>query len=552
MQVQPIALGAILKNYKVRVPTNQREYSWTARQVLTLFRDWATAINEPEYFLGAVVAVSRDPGQLEIVDGQQRLATTAIFLTVIRDFLKEHNEPQIAASIERDFLITSTRNRREDEPKLHLNLTDNEFFKGKIIGGIAKPSKPSHELIENAFVLAREHVEGIVKPLNPRAYGDVLTDVWVDFVQNRAKVILLEVPSSANAFRMFETLNDRGLKTTQADLVKNYLFSRAGDERGAEAQDKWASMRGALEALDDEDISTVTFLRHALTLIRGYLRERDVYDKVQDEAKSPGAAISLLDLFERLASDYVAMFNPESDRWRGYPDRMTESIATTKLLNIQPMWPLMLAVAVKFDQKEAAAAFKKFIAWQVRFLIAGSTLTGGSIEVPIAKAAKSVFDGEIAKTAQLSNALVATIPNDERFKAAFAVATVSKPELARYYLRALERVATNQAEPWFVPNDDREVINLEHVLPLKTRGNWAQFDPAVAKVDARRIGNLALLSNQENRELGSSSFEEKRVVYEGSPYALTAQIGKVGQWSHEEIVARQEALSGLALRAWPL
>lgn len=89
MQVQPIALGAILKNYKVRVPTNQREYSWTARQVLTLFRDWATAINEPEYFLGAVVAVSRDPGQLEIVDGQQRLATTAIFLTVIRDFLRE-------------------------------------------------------------------------------------------------------------------------------------------------------------------------------------------------------------------------------------------------------------------------------------------------------------------------------------------------------------------------------------------------------------------------------------------------------------------------------
>ena len=76
--------------------------------------------------------------------------------------------------------------------------------------------------------------------------------------------MLLKVPDDADAYKMFETLNDRGLRTSQADLVKNYLFGKSG-ERFAEVQSRWSFMRGALEALDEEDI-TINFLRHALVL----------------------------------------------------------------------------------------------------------------------------------------------------------------------------------------------------------------------------------------------------------------------------------------------
>lgn len=553
MRVDTLALGSILKNFKLRVPTNQREYSWENDHVQTLFQDWAAAINEPDYFLGAIVAVTRDHrDELEIVDGQQRLATTAIFLAVIRDYLKSHNEPDMASAIEREFLITSTKDRRDIEPRLHLNLADNEFFKAKLTGGNPVADKPSHRLIEAAFEVARAHVLKIVAPHDPKKHGDVLNTVWVEFVQNRAKVILLQVSSKANAFRMFETLNDRGLKTTEADLVKNYLFGLAGDDRIDEAQDKWAAMRGTLEALGDDDVSTVTFLRHALILKRGYLREKDLYDNAQIEAKSPGTAISLLETFEQLAGNYIALFNPEAEVWRSYPGRIREALATIRLLNIQPMWPLMLAVAEKFEKSQAAISFRNFIAWQVRFLIGGATLTGGSIEVPLAKEAKRVFDGEIKTAAQLSAALAASIPSDERFKAAFTVATVSKPELARYYLRALERAAKGQSEPWYVLNSDSEAINLEHVLPKKPNDNWPQFDSVMAKADARRLGNLALLNNQGNRELGSASFAKKREGYGDCPYVLTSQISTVVKWDHDAIAKRQSVLAELALKAWPL
>ena len=552
MHTDTLALGTILKRYRLRVPTNQREYSWEEDHVRTLYQDWAANISEPDYFLGAIVAVTKESDELEIVDGQQRLATTAIFLAVIRNYLKSHGEAHQANHIETEFLTTPTKDRRDTEPRLHLNLADNEYFKAKLAGKEPKPDKPSHRLIDGAFQIAREQVKNIVSVHDPKKHGDVLNAEWVAFIQNRAKVILVQVPSRANAFRMFETLNDRGLKVTEADLVKNHLFSLAGDERINEAQDKWSGMLGALDALDDEKVSTVTFLRHALILKVGALRAKDLYDAAQGEAKSQGRAITLLDMFERLAGDYVALFNPASERWTGYTGRITDSIATLKTLNIQHMWPLMLAVAVKFEKEEAATAFRKFISWHVRFLIGGSTAAGGTIEVPLANAAKRIYEGEIKTAKELAKALAATVPDDERFKAAFAVATVSNPELARYYLRALERAANTQAEPWFVPNEDENEMNLEHVLPKKPFDNWTQFDPVMAKVDARRIGNLVLLPSLENRKLGSAGFDEKRAVYAKAPYTLTRQVGSAARWDHGTIAERQGVLAELALKAWPL
>ena len=71
-------LGSVLKHNQLVVPANQREYSWTDRQVgFQLFQDFAKAISddEPGYFLGTIVTIPRATGNLEVVDGQQRLAT---------------------------------------------------------------------------------------------------------------------------------------------------------------------------------------------------------------------------------------------------------------------------------------------------------------------------------------------------------------------------------------------------------------------------------------------------------------------------------------------
>ena len=127
----------------------------------------------------------------------------------------------------------------------------------------------------------------------------------------------------------------------------------------------------------------------------------------------------------------------------------------------------------------------------------------------MAEAANKTFTGEIANCKSLKKSLESIIPVDEQFQKAFEVATVSKAAFARYYLRSLEMAAKNEATPWFIPNDDRQVINLEHVLPESPEANWAHCDTESVKLYAKRIGNMALLLAKNNSDIGNAAFSSK-------------------------------------------
>jgi len=550
---QQIGLGGVLRQYRLMVPSNQREYSWTEKEVTTLFQDFAKSISDGdnEYFLGTVVTIPQSPDLLEIVDGQQRLATTAILLAQIRNYLKDKEE-LLAESITNGFLTDIDRDKRERVTKLKLNLYDNEYFHTMITSesphSSQEPSRASHYLIWDAFRRAYSQVRKVLSTYDIKDHGDILNK-WVSFVEHGAQVILLKVSNEANAYKMFETLNDRGLKTSQSDLVKNYLFGQAGP-RLAEAQQKWALMRGALESLDEEDI-TVTFLRHALIAVKGFLKEQEVYEAVQFQARGSQTSASFLNTLESLAQAYAAIFNPEHEKWNSYPDSLRRAIQTLNLFNIRPMRPLMLAVAVRFPGNEATEAYRMLITLGVRLLIASSTRSG-SVEQPLATWANEVFTSAIKDASSLKQKLVAITPNDEQFRQAFEIANVSKASLARYYLRSLERAAKNEPSPWFIPNDDPQAINLEHVLPVRPDASWTTFDQEAAETYVRRLGNQALLLAKANADLRSASFEDKKKVYENAPYETTRHISKAPEWTADQIVARQKILAKLAVQAWPL
>src|ERR1039457_3770893 len=120
---QEIGIAGILKQYRLVVPLNLREYSWTDKGVRTLLQDFAKAMSddESEYFLGTIVTIPRSTESLEVVDGQQRLATVAILLAEIRNYLCA-TEELIAESIDNGFLTDIDREKRERVAKLQLNL----------------------------------------------------------------------------------------------------------------------------------------------------------------------------------------------------------------------------------------------------------------------------------------------------------------------------------------------------------------------------------------------------------------------------------------------
>jgi len=550
---EQVGLGTAIKQNQLIVPPNQREYAWSDDEVTQLFQDFAKAINEDaDYFLGTIVTIPGGNGALEVADGQQRLATTALLLAAIRDYLKDKNEPVLVESINNDFLTGIDRLKRERLPKLQLNIDDNDLFKSIVAGDAFDPStadltRPSHALLVDAYKEALTHVHNIVAIVDEKQHGDFLNR-WVSFVEHNALVVLLRVPDDADAYKMFETLNDRGLRTSQADLVKNYLFGRSGD-RFTEVQTRWSYMRGALEALDEDDI-TINFLRHALVLLRGYLSAADVYDAVQAVARSEQSTVTFATHLENLANIYVATFNPEHERWNGYPQSARSAIEVFNLVNIKPMRALLLAIAAKMGTREAAEAFAFLLSLGVRLLIA-ATVRSGSVETPLSAAAKDIFDGKISTASQLKDQLKALTPSDAQFQEAFERARVSTAKFGRYYLRSLESAAKSEGEPWFIPQDDRSIINLEHVLPLRPEDNWGHVTDEDVGQYSKRLGNLVLLRASDNSDLKSASFEEKREVYERSPYVLTNQVSELAEWNVEAIVQRQKALAELAVKTWP-
>ena len=185
-----LGLAGVLKQYRLRVPPNQREYAWEQEQVNQLMRDLAKAIEDGEtYFLGTIVTIPRQDGTLEVVDGQQRLATTAILLTAISAYLAENDEGEIATAIDTELLTGSDKSRRGRVPKLSLNIDDNELFKQIITHAdpLPEPTRESHRLLLDARQKTMEQARRLVAPLDKRDHGDTLNR-WVNFLEEDVRV----------------------------------------------------------------------------------------------------------------------------------------------------------------------------------------------------------------------------------------------------------------------------------------------------------------------------------------------------------------------------
>ena len=544
-------LGSVLIRNQLVLPPNQREYSWEEHHVKQLLEDFAKAIsdNGKEYFLGTLVTIPRADGVLEVVDGQQRLATTSIVLSAIRDYLLNIDNV-IVEAIESKYLSGFDMARRIKVPKLRLNVDDNELFAAIVTRAEDRPplTKASHRKLKNAYDMALKQVQNIVSPHDKKNHSDVLVK-WIQFIEHKALAILVRVTDGANAYKMFETLNDRGLKTTQADLIKSFLFEKAAS-RMPEVQTRWSSMRGALEALGEKD-QTVEFLRHALIVQCGLVRVSEVYETVQSMAKNEDDAVATATNLENLANSYVAIFHPEHEKWSGYADSVRRSIQVFGLVATKPLRPLMLAVATKFDKKETALAFQFFVSLSVRLTISGGG-SSGSLDETAAALSVEIFTGKIKTAGALKKAMIDITPGDERFKEAVAVAKVAQPKLARYYLRSMEMTAKDMAEPYFVPNEDPGTINLEHVLPKKPMDNWPKFTDEEADLWVNRLGNQMLMRVSDNSNAKSGGFAAKKSLYSNSPYELTKQIAAFSDWTTSAIEKRQRALAQLAVKTWPV
>lgn len=560
IEIDPETLGKALSQQRLRVDINQREYAWEDSEVEDLFLDisnvMSTGRSGAEHFFGAIV-VTRDKGkQPKVVDGQQRLATTVILIAAIRDYLYVNGDKPRAQALETEFLITVDTDSLEPLPHLKLSANDNPYFRKRILalpdteermGAVAE--RPSHVRIDTAANIAKKWIAREAASMREgNAYAKL--KVWKDFLLERAKVIWVQVPDDITAFRIFETMNDRGLGLSAADLLKNYLFALADDDM-PEAYQQWFQMQGSIESVSDDKKAVLDYLRYYWLSAKGHTTRDDLYEDVQKDVKSKASA---LDLVAKLKSDsilYAALLNPLHNYWNQFPESLQNAVSSLHRLRITQIRPLLLAGVRKFekDQKELEKFFESLVNWSVRFLISGG-LGGGVLEKKYGEGARELSEGKIPNVGRLTDYFIDVIPTDPEFMKNFENAQVSKVYLAKYYLSRLEAQVSPDKDGLQFEVSKRGAINLEHILPLsKKRG----IEGDIARSYYTRLGNIALMQQKKNEEMGDKDYKTiKRGVLTNSGFKLTQEAGTYEDWGTAQIDARQKRLAELAVLAWPV
>ncbi len=538
-------VGHFINDNFLRVPIYQRSFAWEKVNVQELLDDIKNAMPE-DYFIGTIVVTNKDD-YYEIVDGQQRLATIYLFFAALRNLLQSQKHEKWKY-IETEYLFKEALRDEEKQQKLKLNATDNEFLLNRILNNNSSfsPSKESHRRILEAY----EEIKSFVESKIQSSGLDGLFDL-IEFVHGKLKIIVVIVPDEVNAFTIFETLNDRGLALSQTDLIKNYLFNKAGD-RLNEAQDKWARFTGAIEsAIDEAEI--LQYIRYFWSSKNGLVREKELFREIKNKIINKNSAITLLSNLEKGSELYLALLTPNHSFWKDYPTDCVNSISELNELRLIQQRPLLLAILENFSNKDdVARAFRLIVSWSVRNLITG-VIGAGTLEREFSNQAKLINDGKIKNFTDFKKSILKLIPTDDQFKSAFKIATLSKTYIARYYLRKLEGAYRVSKE--LIPLQDQEKVNLEHILPENPRDfarDWPEFDEVSHKTYIRRIGNLTLISTKLNEEAANASFVAKKQFYEKSEIEITRMISTCNEWSPASIEKRQGEFANKALEIWKI
>jgi uncharacterized protein with ParB-like and HNH nuclease domain len=279
---QPKNMGELLSDTlpaQIVVPRFQRGYSWEKKHVEAFWNDISTFRKEsvkrggPEkYFLGPIVLMPKSKDIIYLLDGQQRLATATILFSVLRDLA--HGLTAQAEAFAQD--IQNHLISKEDiGASLELGELDKAYFAETVQADppiAKKPTLRSHRNIEKAREILTGAVKTNLATLNP---ADALTELKAIRKSVRTDLVMASIPvaSERDAFRIFETLNDRGLRLSVPDLLLNYLMGEAGsDAERSRVREHWNEM---VQGMGKKDINR--FLRHMWVSKYGDLKNIDLF-----------------------------------------------------------------------------------------------------------------------------------------------------------------------------------------------------------------------------------------------------------------------------------
>lgn len=541
------------------IPRFQRDYSWTEDEWEDLWVDILGTIQEggePAHYMGYLVLQSQDEKSFDVIDGQQRLTTlTLIVLATLKNLKRlieegkssEQNQQRLD-QIRQTYIGYLDPVTLISRTKLTLNRNNDNYFQNYLVplGHLpVRGFRASEHSLRKAFEWFEKRVRDYAKKTS--VDEGITLATLVETMSDRLFFTVISVTDELNAYKVFETLNARGVRLSSTDLLKNYLFSvlhkdNVPPNEMKNLEDRWESMVTRLGSESFPD-----FLRTFWISRRTFVRQSELFKTIRTKVSNRKAVFDLLRGMEEDMDIYLALTSPEASHWtaelKGYAQNL-------KMFNVRQPFPLILASSRVLSTPDLTTIIRSCVMISFRYNVIGNQPTNEQERVYYA-AAQKLNNGDISTANQVLESLRGVYPTDENFKSAFAEKIIRTTNsrnnrIARYILCELEKQAHGNAYEF-----DSDMFNIEHVLPQNPEQGWDQFTDEEADALAYRIGNLALLAKGVNKGLGNSDYSTKKPILANSDFGLTRQLAEENSdWTPERIAARQKTLARLATSVW--
>ena len=556
---QERGLNQILQGpWQYQVPLYQRPYQWSDANRAQLWEDILQLADERErdstatHFLGSLV-LSPSPGaaagsvqRFLVVDGQQRLTTLTLLLAAIRDHHSEFDSAIKAEAVNERFLI----NKFEPED-FRLKLVPTQADRDDYLAVIDRlPDAGSNGPVGDAYRFFRQKLITADDPEDPHDIDRIEAATMQGI-----SLVVVTTQHGDNVHRIFESLNNTGLRLSQADLLRNYLFMRLPTRAEEVYKQHWKPLQDALTTDELEVLFWFDLARHRPTV-----KQTDTYSEQQKRLDAFTSEDSIAEEVSRLARLGRLL------RIVTHPDEESDPAVRHRLRRLQEwdsstVLPLLLHfLDLRYhgetDSPTVARSMLFIESYLVRRIVVGRTSSN------VNRTLLGLI-AEADKDLPLDQAVVEYLSAGRKHFATDA-AIREAAELSPFYIRGRAKhrfLVLKWIEESFNSKEsvDLSQASIEHIMPQTLSEKWksdlsslVDSDDSIEDVHTRLVhtlGNLTL--SGYNSPMGNKPFSEKRLEFAKSGLRLNSIPASAEHWGPDEIRSRARTIADRIINTWP-
>jgi hypothetical protein len=538
-------------DYSFEIPPYQRPYAWELDQARDLLSDLLDAMDNgvsgEVYFLGSIVLIKK-PGSpdAKVVDGQQRLTTLTILLSVMRDLTGDEE-----VRFERRGYVhqkASADKGTADRYRLLLRERDRPFFQKfvQVMGGTR--DLPEVDSLEGSQQRIAENARYFRSQL--AATDEARRNRLFAFIIQRCYIVVVAVPTQDAARRIFTVLNARGMDLTATDILKADLLERAGAAREPDLAKRWEEVELALGR--DKFVELFGHIR----MIFEREKPRSALEVGFPRFVPPfhgDADAFVTDTLEPIANELELIANGAWLQTQFGADAAKALRSLNRIDNKDWLPPVLLRLwKRKAGDKDVVAEFLIGLERLAYFLF----VTRADVNERIIRFASVMdqIDPRPGKIAQ-GGGLALTPDEQAEFVKDLSGPLYTKSRVCKPVLQRLDEALSSGGAIYEDPT------SIEHVLPQKVDDDseWATLFPDVEVRAAwtHRLANLVFLTKRINTRASNWDFDRKKSEYftsndGASPFPLTQGVLQTPKWTPDHLEHRQQKLLDALSDIWNL